>query len=41
MTDEEVIKMYKSGKTQNEIARHFHVQNFAIHQVLKGYPTSR
>ena len=41
MTDEEIIKMYKSGKTQSEIARHFHVQNFVIHQIVKGYPTSR
>lgn len=41
MNDLEIIKMYKSGMTRSEIARHFHVQNFVIEQVCKGYPTSK
>ena len=41
MNEQEVIKLFKSGLTQNQIARKFHVQNFVIQQILKGYPTSK
>lgn len=41
MNEQEVIKLFKSGLTQNQIARKFHVQNFIIQQILKGYPTSK
>ena len=41
MNETEIIKMYKSGMIRSQIARHFHVQNFVIEQICKGYPTSK
>lgn len=41
MNEEEIIKMLKSGKTIAQIARILHVQDFAISQICKGYPTSK
>lgn len=39
--DKEILKLFKTGMSRTDIARHFHVQNYVVEDALRGYPSMR